>query len=844
MKRKESEGNESPDELYKVLLEHSLQGIVVIQDFRIVFANKNFAKISGYTIKEMLSLSREKVKEMVHPEDQSLVWGRLRDRLAWKKIPPHYEYRGIRKNGSVCFLEMFASRITYRGKPAIIGTIIDITEQKKTERAIRESEGKYRNLVEMAPYGIVSVDLKGVVKSCNAAFVKIIGYSKNEIIGKNFTNLPTLRKRDIPQYLKLFTDIMRGKIPEPFESEWKIKDGSFRDAEIRIGLTKSGGKLTGMQAFIMDITERKNAQEVVKTERDRAQKYLDISGVMFLALDKDGNVTLINREGCNILGYKQSEIIGQKWFDKFLPDAIKVQVKGVFVDIIAGKESAQGYYENYVKTKSGEKKLIAWHNTLLKDENGNATGTLSSGEDITERNKATDELQKLSSIIQYSTELVNMATLDGKMIFLNEAGRKFLGINPKEVEKYKILDVIPAEYVNKVKSEVLPSIIKRGGWEGDLAYKNVKTGKLTHFHSITFSIKDPRTGKPLYLANVSRDITEQIKIQTEIKRSEEKFRTLYSSLREGVALHEVVYNKKGAATNYIITSVNPAYEKITGLKAKDAVGKKASELYGTGKPPYMDIFVKVAKTRKPETFETYFAPIKKHFKISVVSPAKGQFATVFDDITERITSDEISHKQRDLGLKLSSADNLKDAMSTVLDFVTYLPDVDSGGIYILNKKIDSLNLVVHEGLSKEFLNATSHYDSNSSHMKLVMVGKPTYVNYPKFVPDEKDPIKMKEGLRALGVIPILHEDGVIGALNIASHKKDEFTESTRDVLETTAAQIGGVISRMRAEEELKKSKKNLETKVDELERFSKVGVGRELKMVELKKRIRELEKQS
>ncbi len=120
----------------------------------------------------------------------------------------------------------------------------------------------------------------------------------------------------------------------------------------------------------------------------------------------------------------------------------------------------------------------------------------------------------------------------------------------------------------------------------------------------------------------------------QLQRNEERLKALYGSMSEGLAYHEIVYEGQTAA-DYIILDVNPAFERFTGIARKDAVGKKASVLYGTGTPPYLDIYARVAQSGNPEHFETEFSPMGKHFSISVFSPEKGKFATVFTDITDR-----------------------------------------------------------------------------------------------------------------------------------------------------------------------------------------------------------------
>ncbi|MBN2475072.1 MAG: PAS domain-containing protein [Pirellulales bacterium] len=112
-------------------------------------------------------------------------------------------------------------------------------------------------------------------------------------------------------------------------------------------------------------------------------------------------------------------------------------------------------------------------------------------------------------------------------------------------------------------------------------------------------------------------------------------RSLYSSISEGVCLHRLIYDEAGAARDYRILDVNPAYEAILGLHRDKAVGAIASEFYGAGEPPYLDVYAQVAESGQPTSFETYFAPMDRHFAISVFRPGPAQFATVFSDITER-----------------------------------------------------------------------------------------------------------------------------------------------------------------------------------------------------------------
>lgn len=172
----------------------------------------------------------------------------------------------------------------------------------------------------------------------------------------------------------------------------------------------SGMDVIGTITMIEDVTERvyremllkkeaeasRRAEEVAKKERDLAQHYLNIAGVMLLILDVNGDIRLINRKGCQILGCNQEDIIGKNWFETFITEKDFESIRGAFESIIRGDIEPYSEYENLIKTKSGEIKIIRWNNTVLKDESGRITGTLSSGEDITEKRRLEEALKSMS----------------------------------------------------------------------------------------------------------------------------------------------------------------------------------------------------------------------------------------------------------------------------------------------------------------------------------------------------------------------------------------------------------------------------------------------------------------
>gem|GEM_PF-1276859 len=180
-----------------------------------------------------------------------------------------------------------------------------------------------------------------------------------------------------------------------------------------------------------EVAERKAAQEKLSEEKDKVQNYLDIAGVILLAIDKSQKVTLINKKGCEILEDVQENILGENWFDNFLPAERREEVRGVFIKLMRGEIESFEYAENFILTRKGKGKIIAWHNTVLRDKEGKVMGTLSSGEDVTERKRAEEELAQVNKQLEVSAEQAGL--LAQEAVIANQAKSNFLANMSHEI---------------------------------------------------------------------------------------------------------------------------------------------------------------------------------------------------------------------------------------------------------------------------------------------------------------------------------------------------------------------------------------------------------------------------
>lgn len=159
------------------------------------------------------------------------------------------------------------------------------------------------------------------------------------------------------------------------------------DESLRAMLTYAGRQLG-------QSISRRRSEEALAREQERARQYLDLVGVMVLALDLEGCILLVNRPGAAMLGYDQAELLGKNWFETCLPERLRDEVRGVFLQLVRGEVEPVEFHENPILTKDGRERLVQWHNTVLRDSSGRIIGTLGSGDDVTEQRWLEDRLRQ------------------------------------------------------------------------------------------------------------------------------------------------------------------------------------------------------------------------------------------------------------------------------------------------------------------------------------------------------------------------------------------------------------------------------------------------------------------
>ncbi|MBC7085507.1 MAG: PAS domain S-box protein [Methanomethylovorans sp.] len=232
-------------------------------------------------------------------------------------------------------------------------------------------------------------------------------------------------------------------------------------------ITKPVDRLS-LKTRVNSLLRLKALQDEILRERDQAQNYLDVAGVIFLVLDNEKRVKLINRKGCEILGYTEEEVIGKNWVDNFIPVHLRDEVNKFFSDLIASAVAINTPVETACITREGSEKIIRWNNVPLKDISGNVTGTLSSGEDITEAKKAKSLINIQKIAMDAATDGLSIFNKKAEIVYANEAFARMYGYDsPAELlgKTWDIMyDPVDLEVFTK---QNISDLMEKGKWSGE-----------------------------------------------------------------------------------------------------------------------------------------------------------------------------------------------------------------------------------------------------------------------------------------------------------------------------------------------------------------------------------------
>jgi len=472
-RKRTEEALKESESKFRDLSEKSIVGIYLIQDNLFRYVNSEFARIFGCAIDEIVDKLRP--ADVIHPEDLPSVLDSLRKRISGEQKSINYRFRIYNSNRQIRHVEVYSSSTVYQGKPAVVGTLLDMTDRKRMEEALKESEERYRSIFENAREGIFQTTPSGRFIRVNPAMARMCGYASPEELMATITDMATQHYAD-PKQREVFKEAIesRGSVKN-FRVETYRKDRSRIWVSINARTVRDEeGRILYYEGTHEDITEQKLMEDKILENERRYRHLVEHSNDIIYTTDIEGNVIYVNPVTERVTGYTVSEILGKQAYKLIRKDFRKPHYEFYMKQL--QEQLASTYYEFPIIARDGSEKWLGQQVQIIFDRD-KPVGFHATASDITDRLHAEEEhrqRERLGAMIEMAggvchemnqplqvisglAELIMMRTPEDHPLYpklgeiKNAAGRmtsitrRLMGITKYESKPYigdrKIIDI-------------------------------------------------------------------------------------------------------------------------------------------------------------------------------------------------------------------------------------------------------------------------------------------------------------------------------------------------------------------------------------------------------------------
>jgi PAS domain S-box-containing protein len=520
-------GEASPTEgeqLLRLTFDQAPIGTALVgTDFRFRRVNARFVRMTGYTTEELLERG---FPDITHPDDVARDVTEV-GRLAAGEIEEYArEKRYVRKDGSIAWGDVVVRPVLGGdGRPlAFVAMIADITARRRADEdltellaATRKEKDRLSALLSSIPDEIWFADTDGRFTIANPAAEREFGVASadEKPVRELAAELEVLRPDGTPRPADEAPPLRALAGEKVRNQEETIRTPAGGELRTRLvnatPILGDDGAIIGSVSVVRDITDLRRAEESLGRERERAQKYLDIAGVMLVAIAADQTVLFANRKTCEVLERDEAGVVGANWFDTAVPEAEREPVRETFAQLMADNIAPWEYVENSIVTGTGGERLIAWRNTVLRDDEGAIVATLSSGEDITERRRMEEALResedKFKYVFDHSADGKSL-TLPSGQVNANEAFSRMLGYASEELAQRTWLELTHPDDVAETEAQIR-RMTSGAAASVRFVKRYLKKDGSVLWADVSSSLRRDENGEPMYFMTTLLDITER-----------------------------------------------------------------------------------------------------------------------------------------------------------------------------------------------------------------------------------------------------------------------------------------------------------------------------------------------
>lgn len=550
--------------------------------------------------------------------------------------------------GSVNLASREFDRISEESKQAIIAfsnQIGQVIARHSLFNALKESEATYRTLFENAPEPISVFDTQGCLKDTNEATCNLLGYSREEILGKSVPELPVIPKERVEECTKLLSQSLSGKSTPTILLELITKDGERLYGNISGNYIKEeSGGIVGAMTMISDLTSRVQKEHELQEYENKYQSVFENTKELIAIVDNNGAITSANPAAVEALGYgSENELTGTAVTDLYYNPEDRPKVITLL--------SEQGYFKDLeltLKKRDGSPLFLIGSGVLSYNESGYADHMDTVFTDITKLKETYDALSANEALFRavFEGAEIGMALIDAKKVKIiraNEALCRITGYSHEELCEFYFPDLIHPEDRRTIKDEAAQ--FYKGNTYSPIKVTSRITKKdgSTVWLNLSTAVVKNKSGV-IYAIGSAIDITDQKFIEDELRLSKERWERLFEEMADGITL---------LSPEFDILECNKALCDLTRKSREEIVGKKCHTLiHGTDSPPSYCVCKDIQKNNKVTRTELYEPHLMKNLEITV-SPIHNQsgeieqLVHVMHDITRRRRTEKELIKHRE-----------------------------------------------------------------------------------------------------------------------------------------------------------------------------------------------------